>query len=69
MPTKQLDGYFWFEPISAHYHVTVIDGSRREWHAENIRSLRDRARRDGVVLPRNVKTLCLEYQHQTQCKQ
>ena len=77
---KEIDGYFWFEIHAGHYCVASIDPSRkerdgrnkrtwtREWHAESIRDLRDHARRDGVVLPRNTKALCLEHRHLEHCR-
>jgi hypothetical protein len=70
MTMRKANGFFWFEIKPRHYCVVAIDKSRkerigrtqkvwsREWHAESLKVLRDMARDDGIVLPRNLKALC-----------
>lgn len=66
-------GFFWKNITTNEYCVVVIDSTRRErhpddrrrwrtwareWYATTITALRNAAREDGIVLPRNTRALC-----------
>ncbi len=72
---RHIDGFFWHEAYVGHYCVVAFDDERtervgrrqqkwvREWHAHTITELRDMARTDGIVLPRNARALCEQAPH------
>lgn len=73
MTTDRPHGFFWKNILTNEYCVVVLDNTRtekhpedrrrkriwmRSWYATTITALRNAAREDGIVLPRNTRALC-----------